>query len=134
LCIDEIAAISGITAWEEALFHLYNRVRASNTCLVVTGRVPPPQLPLKLADLRSRLSWGMVYHINELADADKLAVLQIHANLRGIELTDEVAKFILQRSNRSMVNLFSLLESLDKASLTQKRRVTIPFVKDVLQI
>ena len=58
--------------------------------------------------------------------------LQLRAKGRGMEMSDEVAKFILSRAPRDTNDLFHLLDHLDDASLQQQRKLTIPFVKDVL--
>src|SRR4029078_5447301 len=86
-----------------------------------------------LPDLLSRLSWGMVFKLSPLADDEKLTVLTRRANGRGIGLPEEVAKYLLTHCPRHMATLFAALDALDKASLAAKRRLTIPFVKEVLE-
>lgn len=133
--IDDIDAIATNTAWEEALFHLYNRVRDNeNTTLIITGTFSPAQLPLRLPDLRSRLSWGLVIQLNELNDEDKIRTLKLHAHKRGFELPTSVGQFLLSRCARNMHDLYNLLNRLDEASLAAQRKITIPFVKGILDI
>jgi len=91
-------------------------------------------MPLALADLRSRLSWGLVLQLNELGDNDKISTLKSRANKRGFELPTSVAQFLLNRCSRNMHDLQDLLDSLDKASLMAQRKITIPFVKHTLGI
>ncbi len=132
VCIDHIQAVAGDPVWEQALFHLFNRLRDAGTSLLVAAAQPPRQLPVRLPDLASRLSWGLVFQIHALDDEAKLAALRLRALGRGIHLTADVAQFILYRSPREMGQLFSILDQLDTASLTAKRKVTIPFVKETL--
>ena len=132
VCIDHIQAIAGDPVWEQALFHLYNRLRDGGVKLVVAADQPPRQLGIALQDLSSRLSWGLVFQIHGLDDDAKIAALRLRAHGRGIELGDEVLQFILHRSPRDMGQLFSILDRLDRASLTAKRKVTIPFIKKTL--
>lgn len=134
LCIDDVQKIAGNTALEEQLFHLYNRIRAHNNRLIITADVPPAALNIKLADLKSRLSWGTTYHLLSLNDEQKLTALQLRAQSRGLALDPNVGKFLLRRCPRDMGQLFNTLEQLDQASLTQQRRLTIPFVKEVLGV
>ena len=76
IAIDDIDAIAANPAWEEAIFHLYNRVRDNeHTTLIITGKYPPNQSPIRLPDLRSRLSWGLVIQLNELDDHNKIHTL-----------------------------------------------------------
>lgn len=133
VCIDDIAAIAGHQAWEAALFHLYNRLRDAGGTLLVSGSLPPASLPLELPDLRSRLAWGMVFQLRALDDEEKLAGLRQRARARGLELPEKVGRYLLQRCPRDMATLFRLLETLDQASLAAQRRLTIPFVRAVME-
>jgi DnaA family protein len=134
VCIDDVQKISGNALWEEAIFHLFNRIKMENGRLLVSANVPPTQLAINLPDLKSRLSWGVVYQIHPLRDEDKLQALQCRARYRGLQLDKTVGRFLLNRCPRNMVQLFHTLELLDKASLTEQRRLTIPFVKQVLGV
>ncbi|HAF88131.1 MAG: DnaA regulatory inactivator Hda [Legionellaceae bacterium] len=133
VAIDDIEAIALDRVWEEGLFHLYNRIKENDrTLLIVSGHNPPNLLPLKLADLRSRLSWGLVCQIKSLNDEAKIDVLQQKAHKKGLILTHAAALFLINRSPRDMGALVQLLDKLDAASLVAKRRITIPFIKDIL--
>ena len=135
ICIDDIDEISGDAVWEEALFHLYNRVKdAERGVLVISGLTPPPQLPIVLPDLKSRLSWGLVFQLNELDDETKINTLRLHAAKRGFELPELVGQFLLSRCSRNMHDLFDALNRLDEASLAAHRKITIPFVKTILAV
>ena len=132
IAIDDVHAIAGMPQWEEALFHLYNRVRDCGHRLVVSATVAPAGLTLTLPDLTSRLGWGPVFQLATLSDRDKRAALQMRARRRGLELGNEVAEYLLRRCPRDMDSLFSLLNQLDRASLVAQRRLTIPFVRELL--
>ena len=135
ICIDDIDAISGSTDWEEALFHLYNRVR-DNEChkLIISANAPPNNTLIKLADLKSRLAWGLVIQLNELRDEHKINTLQRHAQKRGFELPTIVVQFLISRCARNMHDLHRLLNLLDETSLAAQRKITIPFVKQALSL
>jgi DnaA family protein len=134
VCIDDVHLIAGRPQWEEAFFHVYNRIHDAGGSLIVTANVMPKLLGLALPDLVSRLSWGVVFQLQGLTDLEKLAVLMMRAERRGMTLSEEVGKFILNHCPRHMSTLFAALEALDKASLAAQRKLTIPFVKSVLQI
>ena len=90
------------------------------------------ELGVQLPDLQSRLTLALVFQLQELADEDKLRALQLRASRRGLQMPDEVGRFILTRGARSMSALFELLEQLDQASLQAQRKLTIPFLKETL--
>ena len=132
VCLDDLDAVAGRADWEEALFHLFNRLRDSGRRLLLAASVSPRELPVQLPDLQSRLTLALVFQLHELGDEDKLRALQLRASRRGLHLTDDVGRFILTRGERSMSGLFELLERLDQASLQAQRKLTIPFLKETL--
>jgi DnaA family protein len=134
LCLDDLNDIAGNAVWEEALFHLYNRMHAQKKKLVFAANIPPAQLNLDLADLKSRLSACTVFNIQPLNDLEKLTLLQRRAQNRGLALSTKVGKFLLDHASRDMPSLFQMLDLLDKASLSAKQALTIPFIKRVLEI
>lgn len=132
VCLDDIQAIATQKEWEEALFHAFNRIRASQTRLLISADRAPSLLPLNLPDLKSRLSWGVTYHLQSLNDEQKLQALMLRAKARGLTLNKQAGQFLLTRSSRDMNQLFSVLDRLDHASLAEQRRLTIPFLKKIL--
>lgn len=132
VCLDDVQYIAGHADWEEALFHLYNRIREQHGRLCITSNVSPEQLQVQLPDLLSRLKWGPVFQLHSLTDEDKIKAMQLRAGLRGFQLPDEVANYLLNRYPRDLHNLFALLDKLDSASLQAQRRLTVPFVKGLL--
>ncbi len=132
VCLDDLEQIAGHGIWERALCDLYNRLRDSGAVLRAAGTVPPGALGLTLADLTSRLHWGPVYHVQELDDADKAKALRSKARARGLDLPEDVARYLLRRQPRDNASLFSVLDYLDQASLAAQHRLTVPFVRAVL--
>ncbi len=134
ICLDDLDGIAGDCQWEEAVFKLFNKAIHSDVRLLIGSKVPPGKLSLELADLASRLSSGLVYHLQNLSDEQKLTAMRLRANNRGINLEPDVAKFIMARLDRGLDQLFAALDKLDKASLHRQRKVTINLAKDVLGI
>ena len=131
VCVDDIDAIAGDAAWEAALFALYEHLRAQGGMLVLAARSSPVAAGLKLADLATRLAAGLVYQLQPLIDAEKIAALRLRAQRRGLEMTEEVANYLLTRFPRDMHSLFALLDKLDTATLVAQRRLTIPFLRSM---
>ena len=129
VCLDDIHCIAGNQPWEAALFGFYERLRAAGGILIVTGNANPMHLGLRMPELTTRLGSGVVYHLRPLSDADKLVVLRRRAQSRGLEMPEEVARYVLHRYPRDLQALFRLLDRLDRASLTEQRRLTIPFIR-----
>jgi len=132
ICLDDIHAVAGSVDWERGLFGLVNQILDASRRLIVAATMPPRQCPIELPDLASRLTRLPVFQVNPLADDDRAAALKLRAHHRGLELPDDTARYLLTRNRRDMSSLYALLDTLDRESLRAQRRLTIPFVRDVL--
>jgi DnaA-homolog protein len=133
VCLDDIEQIAGNSEWELAIFHLYNQLRDAQIPLIISAQHSPKGSPIQLADLKSRLAWDHIYHLQMLDEKTSLQALQKRAQSRGFDLSNEVADYLLKRVARDMHNLFQLLDRLDNASLIAKKKLSIPFVKTLLE-
>ena len=132
VCIDDVDQVALDQEWEIAIFNLYNGMQENDHTLVVSARNSPKGLTIKLLDLKSRLESGVVYHVTSLNENDRLKVLQQRARSRGIELSDDVTRYLSKRISRDMLSLFDWLDRMDSASITEKKKLTIPFVRKLL--
>ncbi len=133
VCIDDIDRVVGDDDWERALFSFYNALHDAGGQLVVAAATAPREAGFSLADLASRMSKLPVFQLRVLSDQQRVAALQLRARHRGLELPDDTAAFMLKRSRRDMASLYDLLDRLDLEALKAKRRLTIPFVRGVLE-
>lgn len=135
ICLDDLQTVVGDYDWELAIFDLFNRVKEkADVLLILSANQSPASLNVKLPDLASRLRWGEIYQLNPLDEEQKIRALQQNAIQLGIDLPEETAHFLIKRIERDMDTLFSTLNKLDKASLQAQRKLTIPFVKEILNI
>ena len=132
VAVDDLQLAAGQPEWQAALFHLFNRVRDGGGRLLFAARQKPAELDFALADLVSRLQSGLVLRLQDLSDEEKLRGLQLRARQRGLELSADAARYLLGRYPRDLAQLFVLLDRLDQASLMAQRRLTIPFIRQVL--
>jgi DnaA-homolog protein len=132
IAVDDIDAVAGDGAWERALFGLINAVRSTGARLVLAARGVPSELPVGLADLASRLAWGPVVRLAPLDDDAKCRALAARAGELGLELPPAVGEYLVRRHKRDLAALLARLDELDRASLATGRRLTIPFVREVL--
>jgi len=134
VCLDDLHEVANREDWQVPLFNFFNDCRQSGTRLIFSSHQLLEDIGIKLPDLLSRLQSGLIHVINDFNDDDLRRMLQFRSNLRGMYLSDEVAKFLLTRLSRDSKTLISALEVLDTASLREQRRLTTPFVKSVLEI
>lgn len=134
ICIDDIETVAGDSDWEAALFALCNQVFDHGGQLVVASGSAPRECPIRLADLASRLSRLPVFRLHALEEAERVEALQLRARHRGLDLPDDTANYLLRRSRRDMASLYELLDRLDLEAMRAQRRLTVPFVRDVLKL
>jgi DnaA-homolog protein len=132
VALDGLDAIAGERSDEIALFDFHNRARSAKTALLYTARVSPDVLPLTLPDLRSRLSQCTRIVLSALDDAGRRDALRERAHRRGLAMDVAAYDWLLRRVDRDLASLTLLLDRLDKASLAAKRRITVPFLREVL--
>ena len=132
VCLDDLDRVAGDTAWEEAVFHLYNRVQDAGHLLMVSLANVPASAGFRLPDLVFRLSHGLTLQLGIYRDSDRQTILQARAEQRGLVMGDDVASFIMRRAPRRLGDLLAMLDVLDENSLQAQRRLTIPFVKTVM--
>jgi len=132
LCLDDVAAVIGKLEWERALFAAYRDCEERGASLLMAARAAPPELPFALPDLASRCAAGQRIALRALDEDEQCAALQLRARQRGVGLPEESARYLQRRLPRDMGSLFAVLEELDAAALTEQRRLTVPFIRDVL--
>jgi len=115
------------------LFNTYNQLKESSGALITAGLHAPTQMGLR-DDLATRLAWGLVYQLHPLNDAEKALALQNHAAERGIRLPTEVVDYCLRYLRRDLSTLMATLDALDEWSLTTKKPVTVPLLRQLLQL
>jgi DnaA family protein len=133
ICIDDLDSVAGDADWEFALFDLANQLFDRGGELLVSAAMPPRECPIALADLASRLARLPVFRLQPLDDGQRVAALKLRAGHRGLDLPDETARYLIRRSPRDMASLYTLLDRLDSEALRAQRKLTVPFVRDVLQ-
>lgn len=116
-----------------AIFNLYLGLNEHQRHLVLAATSPPAALNWGLADLRSRLSAALILHLKPLSEAEHVAALRLRAAIRGLEIPEETAGFLLRRYPRDLGSLCALLDTLDSAALAAQRRLTVPFIKQVIE-
>jgi DnaA family protein len=132
VCVDDIECVAGQIEWQQGLVWLYNELRDNEHSMIISSNVSATNIELEVDDLKSRLSWDQVLRIKEADDELKIQILKQKANARSFELSDEVIEYLIVRVDRNLGSLIDILDKIDHASLAAKRKITIPFVKDLI--
>jgi DnaA family protein len=133
LALDDLDAIAGSREDEIALFDLHNRLRDAGRGLLYAAADAPDALGLGLPDLRSRLAQCARWALPVLDDAGRAELLRQRAAARGLDFEDAALEWLLRRASRDLGNLTAIFDRLDRASLAAQRRLTVPFLRQVLE-
>lgn len=133
VCLDNIDSLTGREHWELAFFNFFNQHRDRNHKLILSASCAPNTLAFALPDLLSRINWGLSLKIQALDDNDKIAALTHKAQQMGFDIAPQAARFLLTHYDRNLSSLWLVLDKLDWASLAAKRKLTIPFLKQILK-
>ena len=133
ICMDNFDALALDRRWQEPLFYFINKLKLNlNSRLLIGSKKAISQLTFDLNDLLSRLQSAIVFNLKSLDDEEKKALLMFRANRLGLDMTSEVATYIYNRSSRNLNDLMTLLDRLDKQALISQRRLSIPWIKSIL--
>ena len=119
------------TARQQAAFAWFVNAQTHQRWVLAAGSLPPADLGLR-EDLRSRLGWGHVFALQPLSEPDRRSVLRQAADARGVFLGDDVMDFMLSRFSRDLGSLMRLLRRIDQYALANKRALTVPLMKSML--
>lgn len=112
-----------------ALFNLFNQVKEHKAFFVAAGSTPPAMLNVR-EDLRTRLSWGLIYQLHGLTDEEKMAALNKAAFARGIVIPSPVLAYLISHFQRDMPSLSKMVDGLINFALENKKPITLPLLRE----
>ena len=131
ICIDNVHCLD--ENQQQELFDLYNRATHTSVKLIVSGPALPGELTL-LKDLKTRLSLATIFCLESLDDKSKKDIIQQQMNERNLKIDRKIYDYLFKYHSRDLTDLLSAIDQLDEASLQQKNNITIPLIKQVLDI
>lgn len=134
--LPELLAIDNVDRLDDAnqtlLFGHINQAREQGRAVLAAGPDAPARLALR-PELKSRLAWGLTFALKPLNEADRATAVRERARARGIDLPDEVVRYLLMHARRDLPSLLATVDRLDERSLSLKRPITIPLAREVLE-
>tara|TARA_Y100001936_G_scaffold126768_1_gene124143 strand:- start:2403 stop:3092 length:690 start_codon:yes stop_codon:yes gene_type:complete len=134
LIIDNLDKLISSKKDEELLFTLVNNQILHKKPLVVSLSKDIEDCNITLKDLSSRLLSDKIFTIRDLNDLEKIDMMTSYCSQRGLEISEKVLHYIINNCTRDLYFLCALMKSLDNVSLSMKKKITIPFIKKVIEI
>ena len=132
LAVDNIDAIAGQIDWETQFYQVMNAVRDGGPAFLFSLSGQPKALTTRLADFHSRLLWGLQFKLESLDDDMLARILISRADAMGMSLKQEVCNYLLTHVSRRLIDQMAILQKLEQVTLAEKRRISIPLVKQVI--
>jgi len=119
-------------AHERALFHLLNLVREHRLSMLLTSRVPPGELDVRLPDLRSRLRALPLVSIARPDEGLLKAVLVKHFSDRQLAVEPHVVNHLALHMEQSMEAAANIVAEIDRLAMASHRKVTRALAAEAL--
>jgi DnaA family protein len=133
VCFDNIDDIVGHLDWEQSFLNFLNQHLEHNNRLILAARLHPKAMNIKLVDLHNNLNSGLILNLKSLEQDEIIAALIHKASYMGITISSKVGHFLVTHYASDLSSMWVLLEQLDKATLSAQRKLTIPFLKQILE-
>lgn len=116
---------------ETALFHRWNRAQQDGhpLLLVIDGE----HWDIALPDLRSRMGAALQLAIGAPDDEMVAALIEAHAEQRGLALGEGALTYLVPRATRSWAAIERLVATIDRLSLERKVPATQSVWRDALE-
>ena len=135
VCIDDLQLILSREEWETALFNLINECQQSNCSLILSfGGNQSLEDITQLPDLLSRIKRMEFMKLQAVQDECLNQALDFVSQQLDINLEKAELEFLLNHQTREFSILVDNLISLDKQAASLKRKITIPLIKETLNI
>ena len=135
VCIDDLQLILSREEWETALFNLINECQQSNCSLILSfGGNQSLEDITQLPDLLSRIKRMEFMKLQAVQDEFLNEALDFVSQQLDINLEKAELEFLLKHQTREFSILVDNLISLDKQAASLKRKITIPLIKETLNI
>jgi chromosomal replication initiation ATPase DnaA len=133
VAVEDVPAIAGDRAAEEALFHLHNLVLAEGRHLLVTADKPVLTWGLTLPDLLSRMQGTQSVTLEQPDDQLLTAVVAKMFADRQLMPSPETIAYMVSHMDRSFDAAGDLVARIDRAALEQKRPVNRGLAIEVMK-
>ena len=135
VCIDDLQLILSREEWETALFNLINECQQSNCSLILSfGGNQSLEDITQLPDLLSRIKRMEFMKLQAVQDEFLNQALDFVSQQLDINLEKAELEFLLKHQTREFSLLVDNLMVLDKQAASLKRKITIPLIKETLNL
>jgi len=133
VCLDDMPHIIGQEKWEQSLANLITKTSVQGHTLILAGQQSINDWNIVTTDLAKALMTVLPIEMQALEEKEEIVfALKRHSLRLGFELPNDVGNYLIKTFSTDLQELLAVLKLLEQATLVEKRRLTLPFVKQVL--
>jgi len=132
LVIDDIQFLAERDRSQEEFFHTFNTLYQMQKQIILSADSPPTAIPSLEERLVSRFGWGLVALMEKPCFETRMAILRQKAELRGLELDDEVVYFIASRVDSNIRELEGAINKVESLARLAGGAITLALARQGL--
>ena len=132
LVIDDIHFLADKERSQEEFFHTFNELYQHNKQIVLSSDAAPNEIPKLEERLISRFNWGLVAQVGKPCFETRIAILKAKAQLRSVEVPDEVIELIASRIDTNARELEGAITNLIAHAKLQNLPIGIDLAREML--
>jgi len=125
ICIDDIDYIYSNDEWEYSFFVIINKILENSTKIIYTSSTSLKSNKIKLKDLQSRLSWGLVFMINNPNDIIKEKILNKTIIENEYNISSDICSYLMKREDRDLASLLEVIHKIGNYSLSTNKKINV---------
>ena len=133
LLVDDIQFIIGKDSTQEEFFHTFNSLHSAKKAIIISSDKPPKEMDVLEERFRSRFEWGLIADITPPDYETRMAILHKKEELDGINISEEIIKYIAENVNSNIRELEGALNKVVAFARVDNREITLEYAKKQLK-
>ena len=132
LIVDDVQELAGMTATQNAFFHIFNHLRQNGKQIIMTCDRPPVSLQGMEERLITRFKSGLMAEMEKPEETLRRSILHSIVKHDGLTIPDEVLNYISRNVMGSVRELEGIIHSLLAYSVVYSKDIDLEFAQRIL--
>ena len=132
LIVDDVQELAGMTATQNAFFHIFNHLRQNGKQIIMTCDRPPVSLQGMEERLITRFKSGLMAEMEKPEEPLRRSILHSIVKHDGLSIPDDVVNYISHNVTGSVRELEGIVHSLLAYSVVYSKDIDLEFAQRIL--
>ena len=132
LIVDDVQELAGMTATQNAFFHIFNHLRQNGKQIIMTCDRPPVSLQGMEERLITRFNSGLMAEMEKPEEPLRRSILHSIVKHDGLSIPDDVVNYISHNVTGSVRELEGIVHSLLAYSVVYSKDIDLEFAQRIL--